>query len=477
MKSLYGALLIATVALSAATPVQAGAQATPEPALLYSYAEMRSFDLPAYLARRAPQLLPHAEAISHWAGYSSISPKVLLTLMEMHSAALSRPTPYALAHPFGPLSQAPDVAAQVEEIANRLATAYYAQLDAPAAERGLAATPQALAEVLPPATDDAAFAATYARLFGQQPPRLNQKRLADYRIQDVPPATLLQLPFPVGQAWGFGGAHTNTGSGRFPLSSMDFHDGGYWGSDTSNKWVVAAADGRAIRHSSCSVEVVHANGWSTTYYHLSNVQIQTNQTVRKNQRLANYANNINQALCNGGHSTGPHQHFSLKRNGAYQHLNGVQLSGYQIRTGRDSYDTDCSYFWLSRNGQRYCVGYRLNNPGVSGRATAVEGASRSEAPSARLSWRADITSDYRAVLSRGAMTLNMGFSADDDEGAPASRGTPGLDDGSCQPFDASRRELCRYVRPALGQPAAEEAFAVTDAEVRDGPHPQPRVAF
>ncbi len=463
MKSLYGALLFAGVALGGA-PVQAVAAPSSEPALLYSYEEMRGFDLPAYLATHAPHLLPHAEAISHWAGYSSISPRVLLTLIELHSAGLSAPTPLALARPFGPLSNAPDFAAQVEDIAKRLATAYYARLDA----RALAPASGALAGLLPPATDEATFSATYTRLFDQAPPSLDRKRLARYQAAAVPPANLLQLPYPVGQAWSFGGSHTNTGSGRFPQSSLDFHDGGTWGSDTSGKWVVAAAGGRAIRHSSCSVEVIHPNGWSTTYYHLSNVQIQTNQTVNRNQRLANYANTLNQALCQGGHSTGPHQHFSLKNNGAYQHLDGVQLSGYRVHTGRDSYDTDCSYFWLDRNGQRYCVGYRLSNPGVASRTSAELDGTRDGAPALRV----EITSDYRTPPSRGVM--NVGFSAAEALGALVA---PGSNPGHCRLFEANQA-LCRFVRPALGGASAEpDAFTASAPDLLDSLRPPQRVAF
>ncbi len=56
--------------------------------LIYSYDEMFQFDLEAYLAVQAPHLLPYAEVISHWSGYSSISPKVMLTLLEQQSGLL-----------------------------------------------------------------------------------------------------------------------------------------------------------------------------------------------------------------------------------------------------------------------------------------------------------------------------------------------------------------------------------------------------
>src|SRR5687768_18611278 len=58
--------------------------------LVYSYDEMFDFDIAAYLAKHAPHLVRHSESISHWAGYSSISPKVLIALMEQQSGVVSR---------------------------------------------------------------------------------------------------------------------------------------------------------------------------------------------------------------------------------------------------------------------------------------------------------------------------------------------------------------------------------------------------
>ena len=58
--------------------------------LIYSYDEMFNFDIEAYLANQAPHLLPYSEVISHWSGYSSISPKVLLALIEQQSSLLTQ---------------------------------------------------------------------------------------------------------------------------------------------------------------------------------------------------------------------------------------------------------------------------------------------------------------------------------------------------------------------------------------------------
>ena len=185
-----------------------------------------------------------------------------------------------------------------------------------------------------------------------------------------PPDNLLQFSFPVGETWAAGGTHSDTGGSEI-YSSMDFwkvHEP--WGSNTSNYWVSASTGGRAVRHSSCSVEVIDDSGWSTSYYHLDHVQITTGQRVARNQRLANYANNINQALCNGGGSSGPHVHFSLKNNGVYKDLDGVKLSQHTVHGGRWSYDTSWDFFWIVRpDGSKYYAFYPLDNPGVGSTVT------------------------------------------------------------------------------------------------------------
>ncbi|WP_027707900.1 M23 family metallopeptidase [Zooshikella ganghwensis] len=141
------------------------------------------------------------------------------------------------------------------------------------------------------------FYQTYQRLF----PPIEQANTApdsaqfftnnpnnnSYPFAQLPPDNLLQLPYPKGEYWRIGGSHTNTGSGSYPQSSLDLNNGGSWGSDTSNKWVTASAGGKVKKHSSCFVEVVHEGGWSTTYYHLGNVVVNSGQTVERNQRLAN----------------------------------------------------------------------------------------------------------------------------------------------------------------------------------------------
>ncbi|UJB18259.1 MULTISPECIES: M23 family metallopeptidase [Lysobacter] len=344
--------------------------------LVYSYDEMFDFDIDAYLAKNAPHLSRHAESISHWAGYSGISPKVLIALMEQQSGAITRRHAAADAakRPFGALAKAKDFNGQTREVAQALREALY-ENDGPDAKGAVtvaranplqalferAGASQASAKL----SGDGEFQLVYGRLFNE--PRQAQAPSARFAkagpdVQPLSPNGLLQFPFPRGARWHVGGAHTNTGSGNYPMSSLDMSLGGGWGSNQSNTWVSASANGSFKRHSSCFAEIVHSGGWSTTYYHLMNIRYNTGANVGSNTAIANPANTRAQALCNGGSSTGPHEHWSLKLNGSFYHLNGAYLSGYRITATGSSYDTNCSRFYLAKNGQNYCSGW-FTNPG------------------------------------------------------------------------------------------------------------------
>ena len=121
------------------------------------------------------------------------------------------------------------------------------------------------------------------RLFGKsfdvmafsQAPSLVANANKETTLLAGPANGFLQFPFPAGATWYVGGAHTTTGSGNYPLSSLDMSLGGGWGSNQNNVWVSSSASGAFKRHSSCFAEIVHAGGWSTTYYHLMNIQYNT----------------------------------------------------------------------------------------------------------------------------------------------------------------------------------------------------------
>ncbi len=337
--------------------------------LVYTPQEMLSFNIEEYLENHAPQLVDFAEIISHWSGYSSISPKIIITIIEHQTGLLTNFDASSLEKPLGKLSTQNGFSNQVKDVAIRIADSYYQSRN-----NSTVTVESIMQNILSLNTGEMrkspkSFETTYFTLFpGEVERSVGQSGIqADEGPQQIPPDNLLQLPYPVGESWRFGGSHVSSGSGIHPQASLDFFTGsGGWGSNTSPYWVSSATAGTAIRHSSCSVEVIHPLAeWSTSYYHLDNVQVTTNQSVAINTPLANYANTEAQALCNGGSSTGPHLHFSLKQNGAYYHLDGVKLSGYSVHTGRYSYDTDCNHFWIDDDGSKICAWNNLYNPGVS----------------------------------------------------------------------------------------------------------------
>lgn len=349
---------------------------TPRPKLLqknfiYTPSEMLSFDIEAFLLENAPNLAEHAEAISHWSGRSSISPKIIISLIEHQSQSISHSDLASkLDGALLNLSTKENLSKRIQDVATRLADHYYKNLAKDVAEpeiKSLDALLQGSADAsaaqkLKVDNTTSQFAKTFFTLFPKElTTTATQQR--SKQLKSVPAPNLLQLPYPIGQAWQtWGGTHTFTGSGSAPYSSLDFRQNrGAFGTNTSNIWVSSASQGSAVKHSSCSVEVLAPGGWSTTYYHLDNVQINTGQNVSQNTRLANYADNLSQSICGGGQSNGPHLHFSLKRNGVYVALDGVKLSGYEVHAGRSNYDSNCNYFWLGDSNAKFCNGTPIRN--------------------------------------------------------------------------------------------------------------------
>ena len=312
---------------------------------VYSYDEMFAFDSDTYLAARAPHLRPHAETISHFAGRSSISPRFLIALIEHESQAISRADVW-LDRPFGTLSDATGFIAQTKAVTERLAEGLYAR------EGGTrVGSAQRAVRSLFSADDLEIIGDTYLRLF---PDSRSNKFVSQRGHRGALVDIGLQFPWPIGESWKFGGAHTTQGSGDFPLSSLDLFDRGNWGDDLTDVNVVAAGGGTVKVHSSCSIEIVHDEQFSTSYYHMDNLAPASGSTIDINTKIGNYASDKAQALCNGGASSGPHVHFTLKKDGMQEHLLDYELSYYLVHPGQTSYDSDCSRFWLEKDGVKVC---------------------------------------------------------------------------------------------------------------------------
>ncbi|MCX6083336.1 MAG: M23 family metallopeptidase, partial [Chloroflexi bacterium] len=359
-----------------------------------------SFDLKKYLEDSAPHLLKYADDLYGRAEYYSINPKIYLTFFEIRSQLISNPDTNYLEDPFGLPGK--DLLSQIDTVSVKMEAAYYLHLYtysqllpserklpaiitteglsinlAPQTNAGTYAVIAGLAAIQP--TDIAlmldntqpdGFYQTYIRLFANDNPLNENNHIytpgeagpttapgifsrspGATATAAIPPAGLLQLPYLLGTSWKFGGVHNTGGATVFTdASSLDFFPGGYaWGTDTSNMWVAASAAGTPTKISACYFKIVHSDGWETSYYHLENIQSYSG-SIKQNDKIGVIANTLAEATCSGGAASGPHVHFSLKRNGAYVAIDGTPLSGWYVHSGRWSYDTDPAYMWLERSG-------------------------------------------------------------------------------------------------------------------------------
>lgn len=366
------------------------------------------FDLSAYLDRRAPHLKPHEDAIAHWSGFASIHPRIVLALIESRSELISQPTDAALERPFGTLSDEIGFQEQLGDVVTRLSQRFYnlkgmqrktglspfrqgIEPKASAASLAMASVMSENNRSLQSGNPLDAFEERFNTLFPEKAatlrgavtqdrtePSLTRKsdsnsltQKSDSQLQwnswynsFTPPDNMMQMPWRQGYWWIPNGAHAHTGSG-YPLSSIDVsYDWPRWGEET---YSVAAAHSGTVRvFSRCQVRVTNPNGWATNYYHLEGIQVRDGQWVNRNTKLADYADDRGNALCQGGSSTGPHLHFSLLYNGQYRSLQDVNLGPYKIDVGRWSYDDNCYNYWLYNEYQnRYiCAWNSIYNYGA-----------------------------------------------------------------------------------------------------------------
>jgi LasA protease len=360
---------------------------------LFLYGQDASnFDLEYYLSNNAPILLEHQEIISHWSGYYSINPKVVIALMELSSTLISDPDQTKLSTPFEALSNKTGFSEQLQDVLFTLSTHFYqyeqSQLllkqdnanrrlaDQTSAMYSATAALNSLEDKLKPSLKSRSLSTNtlsnklakhFSQLFGQDMSALSDQTQQSQAMQvsaSSPPMNMMQLPWRIGYSWKSNGAHSHTGSG-YPYSSIDVsYDWPDWGQATYS--VTAAHNGTVNVLSRCQVRVTHSNGWATNYYHMDNIEVSNGQYVDANTKLGIYANNRNTALCEGGSSTGPHLHFSLLNNGRYVSLQGVNFGEFRINVGNYNYDNSCNRFYfttLNSNGYQ-CAWSAMYNSGT-----------------------------------------------------------------------------------------------------------------
>ncbi len=306
----------------------------------YSYPsiEKLDFEIDPYLQQNAANLLPLKEAIATWSAFKSIHPQVLTAVLQAHFQ-------------HKPVESNRQNRQMVFQIAAGLEQAFLASPNHDlAASRAVDAVTKAY---------DISLEYSNKMSTERHVPVMNLRGT-------TPLFGYLQPPWPRGEFWAGGGVHGGSIKNALDFWSI-YRD---WGGDTSQFWVSAVQAGEARVWSSCSITVIHPNGWETSYYHLDNIQVSDRDIVLDNQALSNYADNEPQALCQGGFSSGPHLHLSVRSGSGAVLIDepNLDFSSWKHHAGVGDYDFDCetSYYTLIPEDTEVCPGFRAlpNNTNV-----------------------------------------------------------------------------------------------------------------
>jgi LasA protease len=313
-----------------------------------------------------------AEVVEYIAHYYSISPRLLLALLEYHAGALSEPVldPELEDYPLGyRYWKYKDLFMQLVWATNLLNNAYYeyrtGQLDhlihsddrisrfdpwlnaASVSLHNYFNTRYSYENYLEAISEDG-FVVTYEKLFGD--PWLNDQPHIEGSL--IQPQFI--FPFQPGDVWALtGGPHAAWGTGE-PMAALDFAPPSKTsGCVPSNRWATAVADGLVVRSGGGEVMLDldgdgdERTGWNIFYLHIA-----TEDRVSLGTQLKQ-GDPIGHPSCEGGSSTGTHIHIARKYNGEWIPANGFcggvlafNLEGWIAHNGDQPY-----LGTLTRNGK------------------------------------------------------------------------------------------------------------------------------
>jgi LysM repeat protein len=300
-----------------------------------------------------------AEIIDYVALNFSISPRLLLTLLEYQDGALSLPTlpDESRQYPLGYRDwQHQGLYMQLVWAANLLNNAYYNWKNGDLIEFDHLDETQER----PDPWQNAASVALqyyfsrlidgdqYARAVAQDGYALSYRNLyGDPWLSVVPhiPGSLVQpeftLPFLPGLTWAYtGGPHTGFGEGE-PLAAIDFAPGALTsGCVPTNEFATAIAPGLVVRSDAATVVLDldgdgdERTGWVVFYFH-----IETKDRVPLGKVLQT-GDPVGHPSCEGGRTTGTHVHIARKYNGEWMPVDSVipfNLGGWVAHKGSVEY--------------------------------------------------------------------------------------------------------------------------------------------
>jgi len=299
------------------------------------------------------------ELVKYVAENFSISPRLLIALIEYQTGALSRPSPDEVdnLYPLGFHDNAHQgLYRQLVWAANTLNNGYYGwrtghlasfehpdgRLERPDPWQNAASVAlqyyfsrMMSKEEYIRATHHNGLTQIYTQYFGD--PWQN--------IQSHIPGSLtqpeLRLPFQSGKSWAFtGGPHTGWGEGE-PLAAIDFAPPAVVGGCAPSREPVAAVADGVIVHTDIAVAILDLDGdndehtgWSILYLHLLTASIPPVGTKVK------AGDPIGFPSCEGGQATGTHIHIARKYNGEWIPAEGplaFNLEGWIAHNGTEPY--------------------------------------------------------------------------------------------------------------------------------------------
>lgn len=162
-----------------------------------------------------------------------------------------------------------------------------------------------------------------------------------------PDAPVWGLPYEAGQNWAAGGPHTSLGTNSGARGSIDFGPSTA-AAGTKGTRVVTIAPGDVYAFT-CGggkryLGVQHADGWQSTYYHLTNEQW---HLLGKTVPAGTYLGDVAQTLPCGGGSTFAHVHLTIRRAGQPVSVEGMRFGGYTVRSS----GSDFSGTWHDAAGK------------------------------------------------------------------------------------------------------------------------------
>ena len=299
------------------------------------------------------------ELVNHVATNFSVSPRLLLAILEYQTGALSQPAPpdENQVNQLGFIDNTHSLLGQQLVLAaNTLNNGYYAwrigalnsfehqdgRLERPdpwqnAATVGLHFY---FASVLPAAEYQRAVSAdglahTYRSLFGD--PWVLEGEYFPGNLEQPE----LTLPFEPGKLWNLtGGPHTGWGEGH-PWAALDFAPGGVSGCAPAAAWATAVANGVIVRSEpglaalDLDGDGDERTGWVLIYLHLA-----TRDRIKVGKQVQ-LGDPLGHPSCEGGSSTGTHIHISRKFNGEWIPAGGVlafTLDGWGAESGNGPYE-------------------------------------------------------------------------------------------------------------------------------------------